>query len=699
MQAKLPALGATLFTCGLLGATGPARAADPADATAEPAAQNGVTEVIVTAQRVKQSLQKTAVAVTAVSEDRLIEQGVKSVVDVAALVPSLQVSQTGQIALRGVGTPSTTENADPTVAPHVDGIYIARPSAMLGAGLYDVERVEVLRGPQGTLYGRNATAGSLNIITRQPEFSSEGSMSLELGNYNQRLASGMANVPLSETVAMRVAAQSISHTGYIASGNVNAPATDSVDIQSGRVSFLYKPSQQWSALLRLDTARDTGNSYQYGAVPVTAGGAALRASAARTAAWNDSRYSGGSLELNWVLGPGTLTYVGAHRYTNNDQLSQLVAYDIPLRARSTDVTDQQELRYAGAVGRLNFVTGLFYFKETNDVDFRASFGGCCAFENQVANTSLALYGQGTYRLTDRLRATLGLRGTKDKKDRIGGSFALDSDFNVGPSLHPANSYGNWRRNNYKIGLEFDVSRNSMLYASLSTGYKAGGANDDGTVYDPETNRAWEFGWKNRFLNNRLTVNLAAFDYAYGDLQLLRYKAGQIVTLNAGRAFSRGIELEGSYRASADDLLDFSVGVMRAKYTDFVEINGTTAADIHDYSNNHLAKSPPVTVNLGYQHSFDLDSGILTLRAQTHFEGAKYMDYSNIAASRQEAFSKSDVVLTYVPSSNRWKLMGYVRNIENKVVMTDYFVTKGAPHGVLANIAAPMTTGVRLDVSF
>nr|WP_315400633.1 TonB-dependent receptor [uncultured Duganella sp.] len=726
MKQRSPRLGATLISCGLLGAAFAAHGADGSESlsaqgvTAQEALQQqptpsdsltgaqaggqaapaaAIAEVVVTAQRRKQSLQKAAVAVTAVGEGQLIQQGARSVVDVAAMVPSLQISQTGQIALRGVGTPSTSENADPTVAPHVDGIYIARPVAMLGAGLFDVERVEVLRGPQGTLYGRNATAGSMNIITRQPEFATEGSLATEFGNYDLKLLSGMANVALSDVLALRVAAQTNSHSGYIASGNIRTPATDSADTASARVSLLYKPSRDWSALVRIDSTRDTGNSYQYGTVPVAADGKALRASAAILPAWNDGRYNGASLEMNWLLGPGNLTYVGARRRTATDQLTQLVAYDIPLRSKSTDVTDQQELRYVGDLGKFNFVTGLFYFKEENTVDFRANFGGCCAYENQVDNKSFALYGQGTYRLTDRLRTTLGLRRTHDKKSRTGGGFALDGDFNIGGSISPSDSFGDWRRTNYKVGVEFDVGNNSMLFANLSTGYKAGGANDNSTVYDPESIKAWELGWKNRFLDNRLTLNLDVFNYDYSALQLQRYMVGTVVTLNAGKAYSRGIELEGSYRPTADDQFDFSVGAMRARYSDFVEVAGNTAADVRDYSGNRLAKAPPVTVNLGYQHVFTVGTGTLTARAQTHYEAAKYMDYSNIASSRQRAYTRSDVVLTYAPADARWKLMAYARNLENKVVMTDFFVTNGAAHGVLANIAAPLTTGLRLDVFF
>jgi iron complex outermembrane receptor protein len=175
-------------------------------------------EVVVTAQRRSENLQKTPLTISAVTGEKLESQGIKTVVDLANQVPALQITSSGggaaQIFLRGIGSTNTTEVGDPAVAYHIDGIYIAR-STSVGALFYDIDRVEVLRGPQGTLYGRNATAGAINVITKQPKFDYEASGSIDVGNYGAITTSGMVNVPVSETLAVRAAFQQSRHDGYV----------------------------------------------------------------------------------------------------------------------------------------------------------------------------------------------------------------------------------------------------------------------------------------------------------------------------------------------------------------------------------------------------------------------------------------------------------------------------------------------------
>jgi len=651
-------------------------------------------EVVVTAQRLKQSLQDVPVAVTVMSEKDLIEQGVHNVVDLAAQVPSLQISSAGQIYLRGIGTNQTNENADPTVAPYLDGVYLARPASMLAVGFYDVERVEVLRGPQGALYGRNATAGSLNIITRQPTFDLGGSVALDVGNYQQKILSGMVNLPLSNEWALRAAFQNNSHEGYTPSANVHAPAADSADTKSARLSLLYQPSTTLSVLARYDTTSDAGITYQYGTVQVPTVGDLTRLSAATLPAFNDSDYSGASLELNWDIGPGKLTAAAAHRRANVNMMGEDVP-SVTQLTRSDDVTDQLDLRYSLNTRAIQYVAGLYYFTEHNDVDVRFNFvpGSCCGFEQIVNNKSLAAYGQMTLAVTDRLRATAGLRDTNDRKARDGGMFNLDANFNVTTVSAPSDSLGQWNKLNYKFGTEYDVNKNSMLFANVSTAYKAGGANDNSTVYNPETILAYEIGVKNRFLGNRLQLNLDLFRYNYTNLQLQRVVGDHAETDNAGTAISQGLEAEAIFRINATDRVDMSAGVLDGRYTDFKIQNLVNGAIVvSDYSGNKLANAPPVTANLAYQHVFATSGGQLTARFQTHYEAAKYLDFSDVSTSKQVSYTKSDMIFTYAPNAARWSLMAYARNIENKTVMT-YF-----SYGY-ANIAPPRTIGVRITNSF
>lgn len=219
-------------------------------AMAQEAAGVKLDEVVVTAQRRSENLQKTPLTVSAVTGDKLESQGIKTVVDLSAQVPALQISSSGSgaavVFLRGIGSTNTTEVGDPAVAYHIDGIYIAR-STSVGALFYDIDRVEVLRGPQGTLYGRNATAGAINVITKQPKFDYEGSGSVDVGNYGALTTSGMFNEPISDTLAVRAAFQQSRHDGYVKAIN-KGPGTGGndrydQDDKSARIQLLWKPSE------------------------------------------------------------------------------------------------------------------------------------------------------------------------------------------------------------------------------------------------------------------------------------------------------------------------------------------------------------------------------------------------------------------------------------------------------------------------
>ena len=673
------------------------------DAAAAPAPAGKIEEVVVTAQRRKQSLQKTPVAVTAVTGDGLVEQGVRTVADIAVLVPSLQIAPSGTIALRGVGESNINEKGENAVAVHVDGVYLSRPASVMGAGLFDIERVEVLRGPQGTLYGRNATSGSMNIITNAPTFTLGGAAAAELGNYNARQLSGMVNVPVSDTVALRVAFQNIEHDGYTPSAIAGHPRQDSADVTAVRASLLYKPNPGFSALLRVDTSTDRGISVPYGTVQFTSVAAIKRESVGTANVHNDTKYSGASVELNQDLGPGRLTYLGAWRRADVNAVRDF-SLGLPYwNNRSDDRTVQQELRYGGELGRLNFITGLFYFKEKNTFD--EDFGGFrIVADGPAMSESKAAYGQATYALRPDVRLTAGARYSQDKRALLSDGYFNGALIAAAPDRF-ARAHGSWNKPTWKVGAEYDVSPASMVFANLGTGYKSGNFGDGdmnhpstnpacGILVKPENLMALELGSKNRFLNGRAQLNADAFYYRYTDKQEQTFvlcnafeTTSQLT--NAGKARSAGLEFEGWYRPTGDDKLDFSLAVLKAQYTQFF-----SAAMNRDLKDTTLPKAPRLTVNIGYQHTFTLPGGLLTARLQSHYEASKYMAFGADPAFRQPSFTKSDALLTYEPVDGRWSLMGYVRNMENKVVVTDVYSGFG-----LANLATPRTAGVRLGVTF
>ncbi len=709
-----------LTTCALASAPAFAQAAnsgkpatDTGGATAD-ASTDG--DIVVTAQRRESSVQKTPLAITAIGGAELAEQGVRSPVELAARVPSLQIGTSGQIYLRGVGTANVNEVSDPTVATHVDGVYLPRPQGMLAAGIFDVARAEVLRGPQGTLYGRNATSGSINIISNQPVFEDKASLFLEAGNYDAFLAGGYLNVAASDTIALRAAFQTIRHDGYLTRPNATTLNGDSADTKAVRLQALYQPTDRLSVLLRGDYTQDGSLNNIYGSVIRRTGVDTDKSRSDITLpAYNNSKYGGVSGEINWEVGPGKLTYVGAYRETRENRGTTYLPYGGNQYYNNKNRTLQQELRYSGDVGAVSFVGGLFYFYEKNVIDVRVQSGpqpsdDYFAFlQNPVLARSYAAYGQATAHLTDTFRLTGGIRYTHDKKSRLGKGVLLDSNFNFLNQFATNDAAGSWDNVSWKAGVEYDVAPRIMLYADASTGFKAGGYYDGlppGNTYAPEKVTAYEGGIKSRWLDNRLTVNIDAFYYDYRDLQVSTFadttNSGVLsqVTLNAGKARSYGIESDISLKITPQDQIDLTVGYLNAKYINFDLPGGDQFSGIGnpiDYTGNQLAKAPHWTINGGYSHDFAIGSDTLSVRAQSHYESAKYLDYSNFAISRQGGFTRSDIMMTYKPGGKPWSVMAYVRNIENKRVWIDLIPRNGEIAD--GNVSAPRLYGVRVSYDF
>src|SRR5882724_10710707 len=217
-------------------------------ATQGSAASGGLEEVTVTAQRREENLQKTPLAVVAISGEQLARAGVKEAQDLNKLVPGLKIGQTGtmtQFFVNGVGSGVANAYGDPTIAFNVDGVYIGRPTGVNGV-FYDLSRVEVLKGPQGTLYGRNAAAGAVNVITNRPEFTDSVQTGLEIGNYDAIRISGVGNLKLSDTLAIRLAGLSSRHSGYLSDG------FNDEDDAGGRAQLLWQPGDRLSLLLGAD---------------------------------------------------------------------------------------------------------------------------------------------------------------------------------------------------------------------------------------------------------------------------------------------------------------------------------------------------------------------------------------------------------------------------------------------------------------
>ncbi|MBB6254608.1 TonB-dependent receptor [Nitrospirillum iridis] len=711
-----------------------------AQTSAAPAPQGGtpqaapqqLEDIVVTAERRQETTQKTPIAITAFSGDTLEQRGVSSSTDLNNMVPGLAVGNNGsgsvQIAIRGIGSTNDTEVGDPAVAFNVDGVYMARSRAAIGA-LYDIDRIEVLRGPQGTLYGRNATAGSINVITKRPSEKLEGAASLDYGNYNSLQTSGMLNVPLTDTLAVRAAFQTSRHDGY--TNNGRSSNFNDEDTQAGRLQIQLTPSETFKALLSVDVFHEGGVGYAAAPIGQYAKfGSPYTYPMSADGSLNHTN-KGVALTTDWDLGFATLTYVGSYRedtdrtHGGSTQSGTCQApsgtYCASTIFHSNEDQTSHELRLANSDGPLKWVAGLYYFKENNDVLFAldpvAGIASLAFVQPSVMEESKAAFAQATYGITDSLRVTGGLRYTEDTKARTGATEAFGhivGDAYVGGSaLYLNNASYTWQSTNWKLGAEYDLAPDSLLYASVGTGYKAGGYGDgappNNNPYQPEKLTAYEVGVKNQFMDKRLQLNLTGFYYDYRDFQVsaIGQVAGQAstVTVNAGTAEVYGVEVEGAALLTASDRVDGSVSYIHARYTDFILASGDVfhRSGAAVYTGNTLAKSPEWTVNLGYQHMWDLASGaMITARVDSVYVGDQNLDYRNFAVTEQKAYTKTNLSLAYDDADRRWRVMAYVRNLENNAVLVVANPDTNGSGNIYAgsgSYAPPRTYGVRVSANF
>lgn len=699
-------------------------------------AAKDVQEVVVTANKVTQSALKVGASLATVSADDIRELGVTDAKALTDLLPNTQISQAGNssvvVNIRGIENTNTTGMGEPAAAFHIDGIYLARMSGA-GSAFFDIERVEVLRGPQGTLYGRNANAGVVNVITTQPGSKREGYLSVDVGNLGQRRADVAYNLPVNDALSLRAAFSLNRRDGYSETKTATNGFTDnqdSIHTDAARLQALVKFNAKNSLSLSYDESRNktTGPNYYdlAGGIPTKL----VDPSVLIQGRFNN-KLSGYRAELKSDLGFASLNYLYGHRSTQNSE--DYATGPLILLTTSSSKQDSHELRLSSndTKSPLQWVAGYFQFKETGagqlDGNFPPFFFGnvpgpfgpaqCGGYascypglqfiDKALSNASKALFGQVTYSLTKADRLIVGARSTRDHKARVGGQQMLSGGVDYNPA-NPANMVlplsgdATWKSSTYKLGYERDLSPTQMFYASVSTGFKAGGFNDGNTqtnpelIYQPEKITAYEVGLNGRFLDNTLQVTSSLFHYDYNQMQKSGVVNSQMLTTNTGNATIDGLELSTRYRVSDAGRLSVSLGLLDAKYKKYITPNGT------DYSGRKLDKTPSATLNIAYAHSWNLASGAaLTGQVGTKYS-ASYVttDTGTPTAApiqfHQGSFTKSNASLTYYNADGTIDVQFYVKNIENKTQLLGSVAFFNANYGYMSE---PRTFGVRSTFRF
>ncbi len=573
----------------------------------------GLAEIVVTAQRREESLQRAAIAVTAVTGDDLTRSGITETSNLGKLVPALVVQPTGgttSFFLRGVGTNSQNSFSENAIAFNFNGVYVGRPTAPAGV-FYDLERVEVVKGPQGTLYGRNATGGAINVLPKKPILGKFGVEGLaEYGNYDSKKGFLAVNVPFGEIAALRVAGQVVDRDGYISDGY------DDDKGEAVRASFLLKPSDIWSinivgdyyhqggkgsgavllpskafAVPSLDDRVSVSDPRAIAAIngfastlfapPFCVGGfiASGCIENAGSDGYLDNHFYGLSAQVDGDMGFATLTVIPAWRKSEADFRTYLPGFrgeiqdnaeQMSLEARLTSATDQ----------RLRYVLGGFFFNEQQDTlnYFRQGRISTTRFAPRLKTQSLAAFGQLTFDISDSLRLIAGGRYTREDKSQLTASVSGGLPGPVDQPLGAAITGDlTFTKFTWKAGVEYDAGPASLVYANVATGFKSGGffvASPPDNSFAPESLTAYTIGAKNRFFGNKVQLNIEAFYWNYKDQQVTFVGGVQTgngifaqgsLTANAGKSRIFGTEIEARFAPTRDDLFNINVQYLNGKY--------------------------------------------------------------------------------------------------------------------------------------
>lgn len=675
-------------------------------------------DIVVTAQKRSESIQDIPLAVSAVSSNELSRMRITTATELGAVVPNLNIQDSNgrvQIYLRGVGNNFLGLGTESNVAYHFNGTYVARPRAQV-ASFFDVERIEVVRGPQGDLYGRNATGGSINVISRKPteEFTADASFSV--GNYAQkRVEVGVGGAIVPDKIAVRAAGYFVDRDGF-GENEVTGNDVNDRNEKAARLTVNITPSEAFSVELIGD--------YFYGKDSSTAvhqNGRGLPGVPTLSETLGDLPSS--IWNINSALDPqrdltvwgvqGTasldlseavsLKMITAYRESNFDVLDDLTGNN-PTLQRSTQKEDQHqfsnELQLLASGDRWNLIVGGYYF--TEDVSGFANitiFGGPAQFDQRgsAKTKAYAAFANGSYELVDKLKLVLGARYSEEERRSTGsGTFGF-------PPAIPTGGKQNFSAFTPKVTLQYEPTPNLSLYAGASKGFKSGGftIGAPGPAVNPETLWSYEAGVKAQMFDRRLTANMAAFWYDYSQMVVTRIVGAQTIDENAGKATIKGLEFELTARPIDNLRIDASLGLLDAKFDRYLSADPLNlAGGVISLAGNRLPGTSEYTGRLGAVYDIPIgDAQKVSLGADMTFNGDTYFDPFEHRTAYQPAYELYNANVTF-DSGGAWSLTAWVHNLTDETIISSEAVSAdflGYPR--LSYLRDPRTYGVDLKLRF
>jgi len=680
-----------------------------------------IEEVIVTAQKKTESLQDVPLSVSALSSNELGALKLHDTTEIAAQIPNVQVAtpysdSQPAFSVRGISMSDFSQNQSSPIAMYVNEVYKG-VGALQALQLFDLERIEVLRGPQGTLYGKNATGGAVNIISKTPELDgvTQGDISFGLGNFSRRETNGALEISDADNyLGARLAFTYSDADGWVDNNVSENGDSSAFRDYAVRLTGRYQPTDTLDMVLRLSKSRSTqNNGHEVLASNIGVGGVGFATGYNRAGLdffesemdrqdGNALDNTSTSLSINWDINE-QLTLTSVTSYDEGDWITREDADGSPHNILHTDFGSEvtsiaQDLRLSSDFdGDFNFLLGLYGQREDLEAnvtqrmfyDFAGDNDGSgtldcfedfitgCRLSNNYnqVKTSLAAYFQGSYDISPDLSFTLGLRFTKDdnKIDNYEAQLGyLDPVTNteIVNAMSTISDYQNDvtdRNWGTRFALDYALSSDITTYISFTTGYRGSAFNGQAfydvseiTTAEPEEVEAWEIGFKSDLLDNRLRINGALFHYSYENQQFLDVTPSFLsVLVNADKSSVQGAELEITAIPHHAVDLRMGLGYLDAKY-DKLELRG------NDLSGNELINAPSLNFNAMINWRFmEMDSGNIYLTLDTSFTGDQYFDAFNNDNTRQKAYWLTNMRISFQSQDEQLEMAFWAKNLADK----------------------------------
>ncbi len=687
-----------------------------------------IEEITVTARKKEESLQDTPVSVTAIGDRALARLQATDVGDIQNSVPGLTLhvgdASNAVVYVRGIGQVDSLAFADPGVGIYLDDVYMGRAQGSF-LDIYDVERIEVLRGPQGTLYGRNTIGGAVKFVSKAPARDFGVEAEVAGGNYGQRRAKVAVDAPLVEDSLLMKAVVAYNGRDGFAANSVTGTDDGDKEALSARLAVRANLSDRLMLDLNFDHSEDDSDTSRtpnretsvFGVVAASDEPFEVDADFNDLNRLKTQGFSGiATFDVNDALTVKSITAYRTMKYDTHLDLdaTAFAFFGVFVDEDQNQFSQEFQLSYEAENG-FSFVGGLYHLRE-HDITMSGIFGPAIAFIsnsiNDQTNRSYAAYGQADIPVGEKLTLTAGLRLTYEEKEfaRVQEFFGADTPLvpPIGQGFRVTDVAvdENWSNLSPKIGVNYQLDEDHLFYASASKGFKSGGfdgrsnSDTEAVPYDPETLWAFEVGSKSTLAGGKATLNIAAFYNDYKNLQLSSFSADdqgafQALFTNAGAATIKGVELELAARPVPALNLQAALSFTDAKYDEYI---GPGGLDISDQ--RQLVNNPKWTLFFAADYDIELEGGAaILLHGDVAYRSKAYPTVSSSEVLAQPGYALMNARVSFEAASGSWSLYAGVKNITDKRYRTHAFDLSDSLGYQLGYYGAPRTWAAGLEFRF